>query len=311
MPHSETPAPGTPDPGTVPGALAVDLPHGQHVEALTWGPETGPLAVLLHGFPDTAHTWRHLGPALAQDGWRVVAPFLRGYAPSGAAPDGSYHVAALCHDAITLHTALGGDERAVLVGHDWGALTANGVGASGSSPYAAVVSMAVPPVPALVPRGVADAGLAVQQLLMSWYTLFHQLPALPERVFTRHVTRLWHHWSPGYDPGEDLALLAAALPDRAHRRAAIDYYRAAPRQGRLPDTYAHLADAWLGMPSVPMLHLHGARDGCLSSRFAARLAELAPPTCRVEVVPSAGHFLQLERPDRVGALVREFLAEVS
>ena len=72
MPHSETPAPGTPDPGTVPGALAVDLPHGQHVEALTWGPETGPLAVLLHGFPDTAHTWRHLGPALAQDGWRVV-----------------------------------------------------------------------------------------------------------------------------------------------------------------------------------------------------------------------------------------------
>ena len=65
------------------------------------------------------------------------------------------------------------------------------------------------------------------------------------------------------------------------------------------------------MPTVPMLHLHGARDGCLSARFATRLAEVAPPTCRVEVVPSAGHFLQLERPDRVNALVRGFLTKVS
>jgi pimeloyl-ACP methyl ester carboxylesterase len=44
------------------------------VAALTWGPESGPLAVLLHGFPDTAHTWRHLGPVLADHGWHVVAP---------------------------------------------------------------------------------------------------------------------------------------------------------------------------------------------------------------------------------------------
>ncbi|MEE3127794.1 MAG: alpha/beta hydrolase [Actinomycetota bacterium] len=302
MPSSETPVPAT---------LSLDLPHGLHVEALTWGPDDGPLAVLLHGFPDTAHTWRHLGPALAQDGWRVVAPFLRGYAPAGLAPDGSYHVPALCQDAITLHAALGGDGRAVLVGHDWGAITANGVGASDASPYSAIVSMAVPPVPALVPQGAGDAGLVAQQALMSWYTLFHQLPLLPERVFSRHVARLWRSWSPGYDPGEDLELLAAALPDRVHRKAAIDYYRAAPRRGRLPATYAHLADAWLGMPTVPMLHLHGARDGCLSARFATRLAEIAPSTCRVEVVPSAGHFLQLERPDRVNALVRGFLAQVS
>ena len=141
--------------------------------------------------------------------------------------------------------------------------------------------------------------------------MFHQLPVLPERVFSRHVARLWRSWSPGYDPGEDLELLAAALPDRAHRRAAIDYYRAAPRQGRLPATYAHLADSWLAMPTVPLLHLHGARDGCLSARFATRLSEVAPTTCRVEVVPSAGHFLQLERTERVNSLVREFLAEVS
>ena len=55
------------------------------VHCLTWGPDDGPLAVALHGFPDTAHTWRHLGPHLAGLGMRVVAPHLRGYAPSGLA----------------------------------------------------------------------------------------------------------------------------------------------------------------------------------------------------------------------------------
>ena len=55
-------------PRTQPETLTVDLPSGLHVSALTWGPEDGPLAVLLHGFPDTAHTWRHLGPVLAEDG---------------------------------------------------------------------------------------------------------------------------------------------------------------------------------------------------------------------------------------------------
>ena len=70
--------------------------------------------------PDTAWTWRHLGPYLAERGHRVVAPFLRGYAPSGLAD--SYHVGALMADAVALHAELGGDERTVLVGHDWGCL---------------------------------------------------------------------------------------------------------------------------------------------------------------------------------------------
>lgn len=286
--------------------LTVDLPHGQHLAALTWGPEDGPLAVLLHGFPDTAHTWRHLGPALAADGWRVVAPFLRGYAPSGLAADGSYHVPALAQDAIAVHAALGGDDRAVLVGHDWGAITAHGVGAADANPYRALVTIAVPPVPALVP-GIRDVPLALRQVGLSWYTLFHQLPALPERVFERHVARLWRRWSPGYDATTDLAHLAGSLPDRAHRAASVDFYRAAPRWGSLPATYAHLADCWLQPPRVPTLYLHGARDGCLDARFAARAGAHLPEGSRVEVLPNAGHFLQLEQPERVAGLVRSFL----
>ena len=89
----------------------------------------GPLALCLHGFPDSAYTWHENLPALAERGYRAVAPFMRGYAPTGLVPDARYHVSALTDDAIALHEALGGDERAVIIGHDWGADAAYGAGA--------------------------------------------------------------------------------------------------------------------------------------------------------------------------------------
>jgi hypothetical protein len=77
---------------------------------------TGPLALCLHGFPDSAHTWRHLLPALADAGFRAVAPFTRGYAPTSVAPDGLYQTGALSDDANVLHDVLGADENAVIIG---------------------------------------------------------------------------------------------------------------------------------------------------------------------------------------------------
>jgi pimeloyl-ACP methyl ester carboxylesterase len=85
---------------------------------------TGPLALCLHGFPDAAHTWRHLLPELAAAGFHAVAPFMRGYAPTAVPRDGNYSVGALVADAVALHEVMGGDEQAVLIGSDWGAETA-------------------------------------------------------------------------------------------------------------------------------------------------------------------------------------------
>lgn len=90
--------------------------------ALAWGDADDPLALLVHGYPDTAWAWRHLGPYLAERGWRAVAPFTRGYAPTNLAPDDRYRVSDQAADLIALDEALGGDERAALVGHDWGAV---------------------------------------------------------------------------------------------------------------------------------------------------------------------------------------------
>lgn len=287
-----------------PEILEIPLP-AVTLSALAWGPAGGPLVVALHGFPDTAWTWRHLGPHLAERGFRVVAPHSRGYQPSGLAHDGCYHVAALMSDAVGVHEALGGDDRAVLVGHDWGAITANGLGANAGSPYRRIVSMAVPPFPLLADR--VPARVLARQARLSWYTLFNQVPRVPERHLERLVRHLWATWSPGYDAGEDVARVLVSLAAPEHRSAAIGYYRAALRQWRVPDAYRSFADSWTAMPTVPTLLLHGADDGCLQAAYAERGRGQLPPGSDLVVVPGTGHFLQLERPDLVNRLVTDFV----
>src|SRR2546423_8762255 len=110
----------------------------------------GPLALCLHGFPDSAWTWRHLLPALADAGYHAVAPWLRGYAPTAVPADGRYQSGALVADAVALHDAFGGDGDAVLVGHDWGAIAAYGAAAVAPDRWRRVVTG---PVPALAGRG--------------------------------------------------------------------------------------------------------------------------------------------------------------
>ena len=281
--------------------LEVALP-AVRLSCLAWGPHEGPLVVALHGFPDTAWTWRHLGPFLAARGHRVVAPFLRGYAPSGLAD--SYHVGALMDDAAGLHRELGGDDRTVLVGHDWGAIAANALGAHPDSPYRRIVSLAVPPLGAM---DHAPIRLAPRQLRMSWYTMFNQLPLLPERTVDRWLPKLWRDWSPGYDATDDLALVRAAWPTRERVAAAVGYYRAIRAPWRVPAAYRGWMSTLQGVPTVPQLVLHGADDGCMQPAYAEHAGRNLPPSARFALVPGAGHFLQVERPDEVNELIGEFL----
>jgi len=284
----------------------IELPSVS-LSALTWGPDDGRLAVLLHGFPDTAHTWRHLGPALADAGWRVAAPFLRGYAPSGLPFDGSGHVAALMDDAVRVHEAMGGGPDAVLIGHDWGAITANALAAHQESPFARVVAMSVPPFRAV--RSTHALKVLPRQLRNSWYIAFNQLPVLPELAFERYVRKLWRDWtSPGYDADADLAHLAEALPDRAHRRAATGYYRALASPFPPPQQYRRWKGAEMRLPVVPTLFLHGAEDHCLDPRLVAHVGAHLPDGSDAALVEGAGHFVQLEQPAEVNRRVLAFLA---
>jgi pimeloyl-ACP methyl ester carboxylesterase len=285
------------------------------LRALSWGPEDAPIALCLHGFPDTAHGWRKIAPLLVDAGWRVVAPFMRGYAPSSLASDGSYHVGALMDDALRVLDAAGPTGRDVLIGHDWGAIAGAGLAAMPDGPFDEAVIMSVPPPATFRPLGKvpAPARLAGQlplQLLRSWYIMYFQLPALPDRSTNWVVPRLWRQWSPGYRADEDVRHVRDAIGAPEHWRAALGYYRATMRNSKPPAQYADLHDLWLSAPVLPTLYLHGTQDGCATSNYARWVGDVLPDGSDLALVDEAGHFLQLEQPEVVARHIVDFVGRV-
>jgi pimeloyl-ACP methyl ester carboxylesterase len=267
----------------------------------------GPLALCLHGYPDSAWTWRHLLPRLADAGYRAVAPFNRGYAPSGLDPRGRYQAGVLGVDANALHRELGGDGDAVVIGHDWGAMGAYAAATVEPDRWRAVVAAAVPPGPVT-----AAAFLSYDQLRLSWY-MFFQLTPLADLVVPADgfafITRLWQDWSPGYDCAADVAAFVACMEPPGHVEAALGYYRQTLRPELQDPELEAAQNGAYAVPSQPLLYLHGADDGCMSAATASGTeAVLTVPGSRFAMIEGAGHFLHLERPDEVNERILSFLA---
>jgi pimeloyl-ACP methyl ester carboxylesterase len=284
------------------------------LKVLIWGPDDGPIALCLHGFPDTARGWRKVAPALVDAGYRVVAPYLRGYAPSSTSSEGSYHVGALMADALAVRESVGATDGDIVIGHDWGAIAATGLAAMPDSPFAKAVIMSVPPsssfrgpgrVPPETGRLIAQIP---RQLLRSWYIVYNQLPWLPDRSASWMIPRLWSQWSPGYDAAEDTALVTAAIGAPANWQAALGYYRQTVRNSKPPQRHAELHRHWLSAPKLPTLYLHGTDDGCASSDYTYWVQRGLPEGSRTALVEDAGHFLQLEQPDAVARHILDFIA---
>jgi pimeloyl-ACP methyl ester carboxylesterase len=269
---------------------------------------TGKLALLLHGFPDTTQTWRHLMPVLADMGYRVVAPFTRGYAPSAVPSDGCYQTAMLARDANALHEKLGGDNESVIIGHDWGAPSCYGAAIDAPSRWRKVVGMAVPPTAALGMAFVQN----LEQIKKSWYMFFFQ-HGLADLVVGANnhafIEMLWRDWSPGYDASFDLESIRKSLADPKNLQAALGYYRATLGDGYRDPKLSELQNQMAsGVPSQPLLYLHGANDGCIGVDVVESAKKIAPANVKFEVVAAAGHFLQLEQPKVVNKLICDFLA---
>jgi len=252
------------------------------------------LAIVLHGFPDHPRTFEPLVAALAASGYQVVAPWLRGYAPSTL--EGPYHGDRLAADVLELATGLG-HERFALVGHDWGAVITYAACALAPERVLAAVTMAVPH-----PRAMLRSFVTTGQLARSWYMLAFQLPGAPRAVRARDfafVDWLWRRWSPGarLDDDERAALhacLAASMP------APVEYYRTVlrVRPSEVP-----------GVIDTPLLSLQGGDDGCVAPSAARGQERFFRGPFEAEVIPGAGHFLQVEVPDLVAARTLAWLRE--
>jgi pimeloyl-ACP methyl ester carboxylesterase len=255
----------------------------------------GPLCLCLHGFPDSAHTWRHLLPAMAEAGFRAVAPWTRGYAPTDVPADGDYGITTLAADANAMHEALGGGGDAVLVGHDWGAMTSYAAAAGAPDRWRRVAALAVPP-----PATAAAAFLNYAQLKRSFYIFLFQT-GLAEMVVPADdlafVDGLWRDWSPGYDGTTDLAHVKAALRDPANLAAAIGYYRAMFRGQGMSDA----------VPAQPTLYLHGDTDGAFGVEGVAGSESELSDGSRVDIVNGVGHFLHLEQPADINRRIVDWL----
>jgi pimeloyl-ACP methyl ester carboxylesterase len=152
--------------------------NGIELDVVAAGPPDGPLAILLHGFPEFSYGWRHQIPALAAAGLRVVAPDQRGYnrsdKPAGTA---AYKLDTLADDVLGLAKALG-HERFVVVGHDWGGVVAWHLAARNSERISRAAILNAPH-PGTMRR---YARSHPSQALKSWYVAFFQVPVIPEQA---------------------------------------------------------------------------------------------------------------------------------
>jgi pimeloyl-ACP methyl ester carboxylesterase len=269
------------------------------------GPADGPLALCLHGFPDSAHTWRYLLPELAAAGFHAVAPFLRGYAPTQVPPDGRYQLGALVQDVNALHEALDGGPDAVVIGHDWGALATYGAVAHRPERWRRAVTAAVPPT-----ASIGMSLLTYAQLQRSWYMFFFLSPlaevALPFDDYS-FIDHLWRDWSPGYDGSWDVARVKESIGDPERIVAAISYYRALYDSAlQVPELADEQAASLLPTPK-PTLYLHGRDDNCMLLSSVGSPLDFMAEGSEMQVVDGTGHFLHVERPDVVNRRIVDFL----
>jgi pimeloyl-ACP methyl ester carboxylesterase len=279
---------------------AIELASG-HFAYLEQGDASAPLILLAHGFPDHAKTFLPLMARLCAAGYRCVAPYLRGYAPSTLL--GPFDRQRVGDDLADLAESLSPDTPVVLIGHDWGAAATYTAVSRWPQRFRKAITLAVPHVAAFE-RNLRHSRSQQQR---SAYMAFLMLPLMPERLLPSQdfwaIDKLWQRWSPGYTAPDDYMrelknCLRASLP------GPLGYYRALrPSRTRLRQA---LLDARVPI-YVPLLHLHGRDDGCISYAMGDGQERYFKSEFHSEPMPGLGHFLHLEDPQRVAQAILDFI----
>ncbi len=264
----------------------------------------GPLVVLLHGFPDTHRSWQQQCAALVEAGYRCLMPVMRGYDRGSARSDISFYaIESIAADVIAWLDHLN-CRKAHVVGHDWGAVTAYIVAATYADRVQSLSTLAIPHGSAM------RAGIRKHpiQILNSSYMLLFQWRGFAEWVAARKdyafIRFLWRRWSPNlHNSSAAVDEVIDALQQPQVLTATLNYYRA-----YFSRRYRPQASVFTGALSVPTQMIAGGTDGCMNIGLYDWI-EPSAFACewRIERLPHAGHFMQLEAPEAVNQLLLEWI----
>ena len=263
----------------------------------------GPLALLLHGFPEFWYSWRHQLPFLARK-FLTVAPDLRGYNTSDK-PRGVKHylLEELMGDARGLIQTFG-EGKATVIGHDWGGVIALNLAAFYPESVERLVIMNAPHVLAYL----RELRRNPKQRKMSRYVFYFQVPGLPERTIRRSdfqaLERIFSRWvyrKESFTP-EDIRKFKQAMGQPGCLTAAINYYRGLFRD---PSALRRLRN----YPKIeaPTLIIWGENDRALSRELIEGLDPYFTTPPQIRTIPRCSHWVQQEQPERVNELLGEFL----
>jgi pimeloyl-ACP methyl ester carboxylesterase len=246
--------------------------------------------VLLHGFPDSGRLWRHQVAALAEAGFRVIVPDLRGYGRSGK-PEAveAYALSLVAGDILAILARLE-IARAHVVGHDWGAALAWGLASlvPGSVDHLVTLSVGSP----------VTFRRTMEQREKSWYMLLFQFVGVAERWLSDDGFRNLAEWS----RHPDMDAVAARLGEDGALTAALNWYRA----NLTPES---LVGGPPPLPPVaaPTMGVWSDGDMALTERSMTGSADHVAGSWRYERIAGCGHWIPLEAPDALDALLLDFL----
>ena len=307
--------------------------NGIRMRVATMG-DSGPLVIMAHGWPESWYSWRHQIVAVANAGYRVVAPDMRGYGATDAPANvEDYNITEVAADMVGLVDAFG-EEKAIIIGHDWGSIVAWNTVLLHPDRFSALVAMSVP-----------YSGRAAQSPLLSWqeaygdnfyYILYHQEPGVAEAEYDADPEGLLSRLYLSPDSPREPATITdrkrsaggwigrmgkpTGLPDWLTRadldyvvnqfkaagfRGGVNYYRNFHRNWEITP---QLADARV---TVPTLFIAGEKDvviaGAPQARLEGAMRRVVDDLRGVILIPAAGHWIQQERPDETNAAVLAFL----
>ena len=272
-----------------------------YLEASPQDATDAPLVLVLHGFPDTAWSFRPLLAELAATGYHAVAVFMRGYLPTAPADDGDYSILTLGRDVIALIEHFGA-ERAQVVGHDWGAMAAYAAASMRPDRLRSIVVAGVPHPRRILLRPSRAQWRALRYVfrLLFWRSA--------ERMIVRDdfawVRDLVQGWSKGWIPDADYwAQITAVLSQRKQLHAVLQYYRAIPRQVFRRDAWSYM----LQPIQVPATVICGLDDGCMLPRSFEDQAHLFGAGYTLVRMNGVGHLMHLQEPAEFAQVVLQGL----